>query len=44
MTKRDVVDLVIVNDVARGVIARNLINGNLETYKAHCVVFSNWWI
>ncbi len=39
-TKRDVLDLVIVNDVARGVIARNLINGNLETFKAHCVVLA----
>ena len=39
-TKRDVLDLVIVNDIARGVIARNLINGNLETYKAHCVVLA----
>ena len=38
LTKRDVLDFVIVNNVARGVIARNLINGKLETYKAHCVV------
>ena len=40
ITKRDVLDLVIVNDIARGVIARNLINGNLETHKAHCVVLA----
>ena len=40
ITKRDVLDLVIVNDVARGVIARNTINGDLETYKAHCVVLA----
>ena len=40
ITKRDVLDLVIVNNIARGVIARNLINGNLETYKAHCVVLA----
>jgi len=40
ITKRDVLDLVIVNNVARGVIARNLIDGNLETYKAHCVVLA----
>ena len=40
ITKRDVLDLVIVNDIARGVVARNLINGNLETYKAHCVVLA----
>ncbi len=39
-TKRDLLDLVVVNNVARGVIARNLINGNLETYKAHCVVLA----
>ncbi len=38
--KRDVLDLVIVNNVARGVIARNLINGNLEAHKAHCVVLA----
>ncbi len=38
--KRDVLDLVIVDDVARGVIARNIINGNLEIYKAHCVVLA----
>ena len=37
-TKRDILDFVVVNNVAQGVIARNLIEGNLEVYKAHCVV------
>ena len=40
ISRRDVLDLVIVNNIARGVIARNLVNGNLETYKAHCVVLA----
>ena len=39
-TKRDILDFVVVNNVAKGVIARNLIEGNLEVYKAHCVVLA----
>ncbi len=40
VTKRDVLDLVVVNNTARGVVARNLVDGNLEIYKAHCVVLA----
>ena len=39
-TKRDILDFVIVNNIARGVIARNLIGGNLEIHQSHCVVLA----
>jgi len=37
-TRHEMVDLVLVDGIARGIIARNLITGELERYAAHAVV------
>ncbi len=39
-TRRDMLDLVIVDGHAKGIVTRNLINGNIETYAADAVVLS----
>ena len=39
-SKHEMLDIVLVNGVARGVIARNLINGQLERYSANAVVLA----
>lgn len=36
--RHEMLDLVIVNGKARGIIARNLINGQVEKYSAHAVI------
>jgi succinate dehydrogenase / fumarate reductase flavoprotein subunit len=38
--RHEMVDLVLVNGKARGVIVRNLITGELERFAAHCVVLA----
>lgn len=38
--RREMMDLVIVNGKARGVIVRNLVTGGLERYSAHAVVLA----
>jgi len=38
--RREMVDLVLVDGKARGIVARNLITGELETYAAHAVVLA----
>ncbi len=37
-TRREMLDLVVVNGKARGIIVRNLITGKIERYSAHAVV------
>ncbi len=37
-TRREMLDLVLVNGMARGIIARNLITGAFESYAAHAVL------
>lgn len=39
-TRHEVLDIVIVGGKARGVIVRNLINGEIERHSAHCVVLA----
>jgi succinate dehydrogenase / fumarate reductase flavoprotein subunit len=39
-TRRDVLNIVIVNGRARGIIARNLVTGEIERYSAHAVVLA----
>jgi succinate dehydrogenase / fumarate reductase flavoprotein subunit len=39
-TRREVMDIVIIEGKARGVIARNLITGEIEKYAAHAVVLA----
>ena len=39
-TRREMVELVVVNGKARGIIVRNLITGELERYSAHAVVLA----
>ena len=39
-TRREMLDLVIVDGKARGIIARNLITGEIEKYAAHAVVIA----
>jgi succinate dehydrogenase / fumarate reductase flavoprotein subunit len=46
--RREMLDLVVVDGQARGIIARNLVNGALERYAAHAVVlatggYGNTW-
>jgi succinate dehydrogenase / fumarate reductase flavoprotein subunit len=36
--RREMLDLVVIDGVARGIVCRNLINGQMETYAAHAVV------
>lgn len=38
--RRDVLNVVIVNGKARGIIARNLVTGEIERYSAHAVVLA----
>jgi succinate dehydrogenase / fumarate reductase flavoprotein subunit len=38
MPRREMMDLVLINGQARGIVARNLINGRLESYAADAVV------
>jgi len=38
--RRDVLDIVIVDGKARGIIARNLVTGEIERYSAHAVVLA----
>jgi len=38
--RHEMLDLVIVDGKARGIIARNLLTGKLERYAAHCVVLA----
>nr|QID52737.1 fumarate reductase flavoprotein subunit [Blattabacterium sp. (Amazonina sp.)] len=40
-TRHEMLDLVIINGVARGVITRNLINGDIERHVAHAVVIAS---
>ena len=39
-SKHEMLDIVLVNGVARGIIVRNLINGQLERYSANAVVLA----
>ena len=39
-TRREMLDLVVIDDRARGIIARNLITGKTERYAAHAVVIA----
>ncbi len=39
-TRHEVLDIVIVDGKARGIIARNLITGEIERHSAHCVVLA----
>jgi succinate dehydrogenase / fumarate reductase flavoprotein subunit len=36
--RREMLDLVVVDDVARGIICRNLVTGQIETYAGHSVL------
>jgi succinate dehydrogenase / fumarate reductase, flavoprotein subunit len=36
--RREMLDLVVVDGVARGIVCRNLVNGQLESYAAHAVL------
>jgi succinate dehydrogenase / fumarate reductase flavoprotein subunit len=38
--RREMLDLVMVNGRARGIVARNLVTGKIETHSAHAVVLS----
>jgi succinate dehydrogenase / fumarate reductase, flavoprotein subunit len=38
--RREMVDLVIINGQARGIVARNLVTGEMETHAAHAVVLA----
>ncbi len=38
--RHEMLDLVLVDGVARGIIARNLLTGELERFSAHCVVLA----
>ncbi len=40
LSRREMIDLVIIDGVARGIIARNLVTGELERYSAHAVVLA----
>ncbi len=39
-TRREMLDLVVVDGAARGVVARNLVTGEIENYSAHAVVLA----
>lgn len=39
--RRDVLNIVLVNGKARGIIARNLVTGEIERYSAHAVVLAS---
>lgn len=36
--RREMLDVVVIDGVARGIVCRNLVNGQLETYAAHAVL------
>ncbi len=38
--RHEMMDVVMIDGKARGIIARNLLTGNLERYSAHCVVLA----
>ena len=38
--RHEMMDVVLVDGKARGIIARNLLNGELERYSAHCVILA----
>lgn len=38
--RREMLDLVVVNEQARGIVVRNLVTGKIETHAAHAVVLS----
>jgi succinate dehydrogenase / fumarate reductase flavoprotein subunit len=38
--RREMVDLVVIDGYARGIICRNLVTGDLETYSAHAVILA----
>jgi succinate dehydrogenase / fumarate reductase, flavoprotein subunit len=38
--RHEMMDIVVADGKARGIIARNLLNGKLERYSAHCVVLA----
>ena len=40
-TRHEMMDLVVVDGKARGIIARNLVNGNIERHGAHAVVIAS---
>ena len=40
LTRREMLDLVVIDDKARGIIVRNLVDGKLERYAAHAVVLA----
>ena len=39
--RHEMMDLVVVNDKARGIISRNLVNGEIERHSAHAVVIAS---
>lgn len=39
-TRREMMDIVVVDDKARGIIVRNLVTGELEKYSAHAVLLA----
>jgi len=39
-TRREMLDVVIINEQARGIVVRNLVTGDIETYPAHAVVLA----
>jgi len=40
LPRREIMDLVVVNGQARGIVARNLITGEMEAHAAHAVVYA----
>lgn len=40
MTRREMLDLVVSNNKAKGIIFRNLVNGEIESFAAHAVVLA----
>lgn len=39
-TRREMLDVVIVDEAAKGIVCRNLLTGEIETYSAHAVVLA----
>ena len=40
LTRREMLDLVVIDNKARGIIVRNLVDGKLERYAAHAVILA----
>ena len=40
LTRREMLDVVVVDGTARGIVARNLVDGSLETHAAHAVLLA----